>query len=267
MSWLTRVYATLIRISIAEQLQYRAANAIWVLGAIVEPIVYWAVWSAAAHDQGGSIGGRDSEDLAAYYIAFALANHLTLNWVMYDFQLRIESGQLSFQLLRPLHPIHQDLADNVGYKLVMLVLLVPVLAALACLLQPRFAPSPLTLAALVPALVLAFALRFALEWALGLAAFWTTRIVALNQAYFAVLMFFSGRVAPTELLPGALGELAWWLPFRWMIGFPVELATGWVSPREAALGIAMQGAWLVAALLLVRALWSAAARRYSAVGS
>jgi ABC-2 type transport system permease protein len=256
-----------MRISIAENLQYRAANAIWVLGAVVEPIVYWAVWSAAATEQGGRVGELDAGALAAYYLAFALVNHLTLNWVMHEFSLRIETGQLSFQLLRPLHPIHQDLADNLGYKLVMLVLLVPVCAALALLMHPRFDTAAWAWAALVPALALAIALRFVLEWTLGLTAFWTTRILAINQAYFAVLMIFAGRVAPTELLPGPLEALAAALPFRWMLGFPVELAIGRLDPQQAAAGLAMQAGWLALALLGLRALWGAASRRYSAVGS
>src|SRR5262249_31511776 len=55
-SGLVALYAALVRVSIAEQLQYRAANAIWILGAVLEPLVYLVVWSVVARAQGGSVG-------------------------------------------------------------------------------------------------------------------------------------------------------------------------------------------------------------------
>jgi ABC-2 type transport system permease protein len=267
MTALARLYAALVRVAIAEQLQYRAANAIWILGAVLEPIVYLVVWSAVARAQGGSVGDYTPAQLAAYYMAFLLVNHVTFNWVMWDFQYRIETGQLAFQLLRPVHPLHQDLADNLGYKLVMLVLLVPVLGLLAWGFEPEFATRPWAAAALVPVTLLAFALRFVFEWLLALAAFWTTRVLAINQAYSAVLLFLSGRFAPTDLLPAPLEQLARWLPFRWMIAFPVELAIGRVGPRDALAGAALQLGWLALVLLALRFGWRAAVRRFSAVGS
>jgi ABC-2 type transport system permease protein len=264
---LASIYAALLRISIAEQLQYRAANAIWILGVVLEPVVYLVVWQVVAAAQGGSVGDYSSGELAAYFLVFLLVNHVTFNWVMWDFQYRIETGQMSFQLLRPVHPLHQDLADNVGYKLVMLALLVPIAALLVWWFEPRFAASAWTIAAFVPALLLAFAVRFILEWVLALVAFWTTRVIAINQAYTAVLLFFSGRVAPNDLLPAPLEELAHWLPFRWMVAFPVELAIGRVAPREALVGFLAQAAWLAIAIGLLHVGWSKAVRRFSAVGS
>lgn len=267
MSGLAALYLALVRVSIAEQLQYRAANAIWILSAVLEPLVYLVVWRAVAAAQGGPVGAYDAAALSAYFLAFLLVNHLTFNWVMWDFQYRIETGQLSFQLLRPVHPLHQDLADNLGYKLVMLVLLAPVVAALAWGFEPRFETGRWAALALVPVLALAFALRFVFEWVLALAAFWTTRVLAINQAYSAVLLFLSGRFAPNDLLPTALEAVAWWLPFRWMIAFPVELAIGRVEPREAFVGVGMQGAWLALVLLGLQLGWRRAVRRFSAVGS
>jgi len=186
---------------------------------------------------------------------------------MWDFQFRIETGQMSFQLLRPLHPLHQDLAENLGYKLVMLALLAPVLGLLAWSFQPSFETRPWQAAAFVPVLLLAFALRFVFEWVLALAAFWTTRVLAINQAYSAVLLFLSGRFAPNDLLPAPLAQLAWWLPFRWMIAFPVELAIGRVPAGDAWVGVGMQIAWLALVLLALRFGWRAAVKRFSAVGS
>ncbi len=267
MSYLRALYLAFLRVAIAVELQYRASSVIWLLGVVVEPVIYLAVWSAVADAQGGEIGGFGPHEFAAYYLVLTLVNQITQGWHMWEFQFRVQQGQFSFLLLRPVHPIHGDLAENLAHKAVMQAVLLPVLGALALVFAPRFNVDPWALALFLPALALAFALRFVVEWTLALACFWTTRIMAVNQTYFAVLFFLSGRVAPVELLPKALQWAADALPFRWMIAFPVELALGRLSPAQVATGFAAQALWLGLAAVGLAALWPRALRRFSAVGT
>ena len=65
----------------------------------------------------------------------------------------------------------------------------------------------------------------------------------------------------------AIQVLAQILPFHWMIGFPVELVLGRLTPVEAATGLAAQAAWLLISLFLLRLIWRAGIRVYSAVGA
>jgi ABC-2 type transport system permease protein len=119
----------------------------------------------------------------------------------------------------------------------------------------------------LPALILAFLVRFLLEWTLALAAFWTTRVSAINQVYFVLLLFLSGQVAPLSLFPHWLQVVADILPFQWMLGFPVELVLGKLSVTQALIGLGAQAVWLGISLALVRLVWRAGVRIYSAVGA
>jgi ABC-2 type transport system permease protein len=266
-SFLRDLYGTFTRVAIAVELQYRASSVIWLLGIVVEPVIYLAVWSAAAEAQGGSIGGYTPADFAAYYLVLTLVNQLTADWHMWEFQYRVQQGQFAFLLLRPVHPIHGDLAENFAHKLVMQAVLLPALLGLALVFRPHAQLEFWSLLAFVPALALAFALRFVLEWAIALACFWTTRINAVNQTYFIVLFFLSGRVAPLAILPMAFQNVAAALPFRWMVAFPVETALGRLTPDEVAVGLTMQLGWIVLAWLVLEELWPRALQRFSAVGN
>jgi ABC-2 type transport system permease protein len=119
--------------------------------------------------------------------------------------------------------------------------------------------------AFVPAVALAFLLRFFVEWTLALAAFWTTRVNALNQMYFVAMLFLSGQVAPLTLFPPAVQTVATLLPFRWMISFPLELLLGSLTTQEMLIGFAAQAAWIAIGLVLLRLVWRAGVRVYSAV--
>jgi ABC-2 type transport system permease protein len=122
-------------------------------------------------------------------------------------------------------------------------------------------------AAFVPALVLAFLVRFLVDWTVALAAFWTTRVTAINQIHYMAVLFFSGQIAPLTVLPRPLQAVAHILPFRWTIGFPVEILLGRLTPAQVLTGFAVQAAWLAAAALLVRVAWRISVKRYSAVGA
>jgi ABC-2 type transport system permease protein len=260
-------YAAMLRISVLGQIQYRASGMIWMIGSILEPVIFLVVWSTVARSQGGEVGGFGPQQFAAYYITLMLVNHLTFSWIMEVFQFRIQYGDLSFQLLRPVHPIHADVADNLAYKLVMMVVVAPAVIILMLLFRPRFDVVPWSLAVFVPALILAFSTRFLLEWSMALAAFWTTRVTAINRTYFSIMMFLSGRVAPIALLPDWLQDLALVLPFYGFIAFPVELALGRLTPEQAVSGLLTQLVWLAIAIGVISSLWRVAVRRFSAVGS
>jgi ABC-2 type transport system permease protein len=127
--------------------------------------------------------------------------------------------------------------------------------------------TPGTTLAFLPVLVVAMALRFAMEWTLAGAAFWVTRVSAINQLYFVVFLFLSGFAVPLPLLPGPVQPLATWLPFYRTLGFPVDVLLGRLDPVQIASGFAAQVAWLVIAVVLLNAMWAKGIRQYSAVGA
>lgn len=261
------LYRALMRVTLLLQLQWRAALVIWLLGLVAAPVVNLAVWTNVAAANGGSVGGYTASTFAAYFLAQMLVNHLTFSWMAEVTEYRVRQGLLAPLLLRPMHPIHRDVADNIAYKALALVVLLPALVVLALVFRPVYAPTPWSLAALVPAVLLAFGLRFLVEWTLSLVAFWVTRVAAVNQLYYATLLFFSGMAVPLALLPLPLQALSYALPFRWMIAFPVELALGRPTPTETLAGLVAQLLWLLAAYALMRAVWRVGIRRFSAVGA
>lgn len=124
-----------------------------------------------------------------------------------------------------------------------------------------------TFAVFLLALGTAFLMRFFIEWTLALVAFWTTRNEAINQMYFTLGLFLSGRIAPIDLLPDAIQTLADALPFRWAIAFPVELMLGRLSQEQIWNGFTMQAVWLLAGFLTIQLTWRLGVKKYSAVGS
>ena len=267
MSDLIALYRAQFKTTIAEQLQYRGALVIWLLGLVLEPVIYLAVWTTVARSQGGEVDGFTAGDFAAYFLAALIVNHATFTWIMWEFEYWVRHGTLSPQLLRPVHPLHRNVAANVTFKLLTLAVVLPVAGLLALAFRPTFTPVPWAIVAFAPALVLAFALRFVVEWTLALPAFWVTRVGAITQLYYVAFVFLSGQAVPLALLPEPARVVASLLPFRWLVGFPVELLLGRLTPWEALLGFAAQAAWLVVMVAAMQVVWRRGLRQYSAVGA
>jgi ABC-2 type transport system permease protein len=259
------VYVAEARIAIAQQIQYRVANYMYMLGMVAEPVIYLVVWSTVAEQQGGSVGGYTPGALAAYYIVWTLVRNINNVFTPFRWEWRIREGQLSGQLLRPLFPIVEDLAFFLGWKPVVILLWLPIAAFLALVFQPVLNPSPLAMAVFPVSLLGAYLIRSLNQTSLGLITFWTTRVGPIFELYIALELLLSGRLVPLSLMPDWVQRLADVLPFRWTFGFPIEALVGNLSQAQLLGGLAMQLFWIVVGAILVRVVWHFAIKRYSAV--
>jgi ABC-2 type transport system permease protein len=267
MTDLAHLYRAQFKTTIAEQFQYRGALVIWLTGLILEPVIFLSVWATVARSQGGAVDGFTANDFAAYFLLTMIVDHAGFTWIMWEMEFWIRQGNLSPLLVRPVHPIHRHIANNLTFKLLTMVVVVPVVVVLTFVFQPNFTITPATALVFVPTLLLAMALRFAVEWTLASVAFWVTRVNALNQLYYVVFLFLAGVAAPLALLPEPVRVLATWLPFYRMLGFPVEVLLGRLTPQQVLIGVGAQIAWLTVAVVLLNVTWARGIRKYSAVGA
>jgi ABC-2 type transport system permease protein len=166
------------------------------------------------------------------------------------------------------HPVHNDVCENVSYKVVGLVGVLPAAVILAVVFDADLSGTRVTgVLAFLPALLLAMVLRFTVEWCVALSAFWLTKVSAINAVFFSLFTFLGGQFAPLAVLPGWMQTLAAWTPFPWSLSFPVEVLLGRRTGSEILLGYAAQLGWIVVAVVVLRLMWSRATRRYSAVGA
>jgi ABC-2 type transport system permease protein len=251
---------------LAVNLAYRGAVAIWVFSTVISPLVFIVVWQTVAGE--GSVSGYTAAEFVGYFVVMMVVDHLTFIWHMWEFEWRMRTGAFSPLLLRPVHPIHHDISQNLSYKAVGLVGVLPAAVLLGMVFDADLSGTGWRQAlAFLPALALAMVLRFIVEWCLALAAFWLTKVSAINALFFSLFAFLGGQFAPLQVLPASMQTLAAWTPFPWTLAFPVEVLLGRRAGAEVLVGYAAQVGWILLALLVLRLVWRRATRRYSAVGA
>ena len=260
------MYLTLMRTSIIGQFQYRAAAYFYMIGMVVEPVIYLVVWSTIARSHGGSVEGFTPGTFAAYYIVWMLVRNVNIVFTPFGWEERIKDGNFASQLLKPVHPIHYDLGSFAGGKLVVIVLWLPIALALSLVFRPSLHPTILQGVVFFLAIWGAYLIRSLVLWALGLITFWTTRVSAIYEAYFLSELLLSGRLVPMQLMPRWAQQLSWAFPFRWTFAFPITALTGPITTRELWIGLGMQALWIAIGTALVSLVWRRAVARFSSVG-
>lgn len=261
---LGRATPTLLRVGFAGILAYRSEMIVWLLTTNM-PLVMLALLRAVA--EGGPIGRYDAAGFTAYYFTTLIVRHLTSAWVVWELVYEIRQGTLAGKLLRPISPIAPYAADTLAALPLRAGIAAPIaVIGVAWAGVDRFAHDPLAWAIFLVSLVLAWAITFLVMLAIGTLALWWESSLSLHDLWMAAYFVFSGYLLPLELLPRSVLVVVRWLPFRYLLSFPVEVALGALSRREMLVGLAVQLGWASLAALLSRSLWRRGLRRFAAFG-
>lgn len=263
---LAAVYRGVGATAAISSVQYRANVAIEAVMMAAEPVIYLVMWQIVARGQGGEIDGFTTGRFAAYYITFLFVRTFTSAGSPGNWQSAIRDGRMSEYLMRPVHPVHQDLATWLGNCSMRAVAGVPISIGLVIAFRPDFDTDVVQIPAFVVAVWISLVMRSLFLDSIGFTAFWLLNITAIGSMASLADTLFSGRLVPPEVMPDWAQTLSWALPFRWMFAFPIETLIGPTTNGEMARGFGAQLLWLGVIWLLMQLLWRRGVRRYGAVG-
>jgi ABC-2 type transport system permease protein len=263
---LARIYSALLRAGWAEVIEYRAQALLWILSGVF-PLVMMVVWLAIV-DEAGPRAGWTYDDFVSYYLGAWLVNQFTVAFVVWDWDDDIRTGDLSVKLLKPMDPFHSYFTNQLRWKILVVLLILPIFLVVAWLTSAVHYPlTPAWLAAFVLSLIVGFFVGMFMSCAFAVLAFWSTQVANLYSLFYGVGQFLSGWIAPLALFPESIRNVAYLLPFRSLISFPLEILMGRLTWSETGFGFAVSGVWILIFLIIYRVLWHIGLRRYEAVGA
>jgi ABC-2 type transport system permease protein len=259
-----RAFPTLFKVGLAEIVAYRAEFVVWILTTNM-PLVMLAIWHAVAAD--GPVGRFDQKEFTAYYLGVLTVRLITSTWVVWQMSMEIRDGTLSSRLLRPIHPIFAYAAQHLAGVPMRALVVSPIIAIMVVAAGDRLALHD-------PKLMLIFGVSLLGAWLLifftmvlvGALAFFVDSAIAVFELWLAVHAIFSGYLIPLEALPSWIGRAAAVLPFRFMLGYPVEILVGLLTPAAALHQLAVQWGYVAVLYALAMLVWRTGLRRFAAFG-
>lgn len=258
-------YVALGKAAWALTIEYRAQIVIWMMSSFLM-VIMLMVWLSISRD--GDVNGFSSADFVTYFMIGWVVRNLTAVWSSWELDLAICEGRLSPMLLRPIHPIHNEIATNWVEKGLRLIIVLPIaMAVLTFTPGVRLALTPPNLLAFALSVAGAWLITFMSDYLIGMLAFWTTQTSAFINGFSGVRLVLSGIIAPIAMFPPAAQSVLQWLPFPYMLNFSVDILMGRVQGEPMLIGFLIQFAWAIIFVALVQLIWKIAIRSYSAVGA
>lgn len=256
-------YPTLLRVGFAGAVAYRAEMLVWML-TMTMPFVSLALWSAVAAES--PVGRFDQKSFVAYFVSTIVVRQLSGSWVVWEMIQDIKSGALASRLLKPIHPLVVYSADNLAAIPLRMVFSTP-LALIVLVSGGAALPHTLHGAlAFLLSLFGAWVITFFVMVVVGSLSFFIESSISIFDIWLVFFMLFSGYLVPLELFPSWARDIAYVLPFRYTLGFPVEILIGMSNDAEIARGLAIQAAYGIGSAIVALTMWRAGVRRYGAFG-
>jgi len=263
-----RLYLTMVRLSIADAIQYRVESAIYFLYEMLPPVMMAFVWLTVYQDQ-STVAGYALAEMLAYTVGVMVLRGTVTLHVEWALDHEIRQGLLSTQLIRPFNYWAFLFADAIAWRFVRLLFAVPALLAFLYWLGPelRGITVPLErIPVLAISVALAYVVCFYLKLCLGFIGFWTNDIMGITTLYEVIASVLGGILIPIALLPEWLQVIARLLPIQAIYSIPLAIMLGKSEGADPWWGIALQLGWIVVLWALAMVLWRAGLRQYESVG-
>ena len=255
------------KVNVMLTIEYRAAFFVIMLNVFTGPTISLLVWLAVIErGPGGAALAMDRPQLVTYYVLMSLVSMLTGVWLSEYLADDIRTGNLSKYLLRPAPHMAGALGNNLGEKVIKLMLLGPLVLVAGFLFRHdlRLPADPGTWLLFGLAVALAFLLHFLIDYLLGSLAFWQQAVHGIVTLEGLVAGLLAGRFVPLALFPPELAPLLAAQPWRFTLSFPLEVVTASLSAEQLAYGFGLQVAYIAGLAALIRVVWRYGLRSYAA---
>lgn len=171
-------------------------------------------------------------------------------WAMeYEIFASIESGNITYEMCRPIDIYDMWYARNVAYRLSRAVLrCAPILIVAVFLPRPYRLEMPVDFWHFL-LFVLTMALGMAVTVSFGMLiyvlTFFTISPLGLRIIYCSTVEFLAGAIIPLPFFPGKIQNIMEWLPFASMQNVPLRVYSGSMSESAMWKAILLQLFWLV----------------------
>jgi len=256
-----------LRLSILAKLQLRW---LFFISVLLGPCIQFGIealfWTGCFEvSKSTEIGGFTLSQYLTYLL-WLIINLGAANWRFERAMIRdINTGAVNATLVRPGSFYGLHFGDLLGFKLLGLLLLIPLALSLATFLELPLFYERVPIAICMGLLYLLFV--FTINFTLASFAFFFDHVYSLNTTKNMLLWFFTGDLFPLDLLPEAWSSWIIRLPFSCGTYLPASYISGRISHDQFFQGFLSLAIGMLIMVPLARIAWKQGTRVYTGTGS
>lgn len=260
-----RRYLAILELAPKLYVAYRAWFWMQLFVQVLALTIFVHFWRAVYEGQ-ATLGGLSLTQTLNYIMLAQVMLPIVQSLLVMHIGEQLVSGQFAIEMLRPLDLQARFYTEGFAFALIELVQKIPLIVFARLAFGLDLPSQPAVWGAFLLALFLGHAVIFFFDWIFACLAFYSTESWGLAMTQHAVVTFFSGALVPLTLMPTWLETLALSMPFAQALYVPVSILSGITPLEEVPRLWAIQLAWLVAMLIVSRAVFRVAVRKITVQG-
>tara|TARA_B100001750_G_C15379175_1_gene531483 strand:- start:67 stop:888 length:822 start_codon:yes stop_codon:yes gene_type:complete len=273
MLWIKKYYSVL-KMSWIQTLEYRAnavVGAFAILsGLLIEYLLLSKVFSHEISTNSPIRSFLSFNHLMIYIMLCMMVGQLKSSWhnsfIMID---EIRSGELNKYLIKPISYFPYNFMNFIGHNSLFYIVYFTMMILIPFILGPGyiFNGIPQIFGFLITLFISVF-LSYSTYFSMVCVGFWFGEVRALIVSYNVFNIFLSGQLIPIALFPEGLKEFIMYSPFRFMVDFPVSIATAQNFDLDYFLsGISLQILWCGIMYAIGKIIYFFGVKQYEAFGA
>jgi len=250
-----------------QAVAYRLSFAIFRLRNLFWILTMYFLWLYVL-PQGKVLFGYDQSQILTYILGGAFLSSLIMATRSQDIATEINDGNLSNLLLRPIGFLRYYFARDLGDKAMNIFFSIFELTIVFLILRPNLflQTNPLLLLLTLIFSLSGTVLFFYFSVLLGFIGFWSTETWGPRFIFYQLLNFLAGTLFPLDIVPKPLYTVISYLPFPYLLYFPMKVYLGQLSTPEIIKGMTVSFAWTIILYVITREVWKRGLRVYTAQG-
>lgn len=262
-----RKYLQVAKNTFDETVAYRASFVIYRVRGFLGILTLYFLWLAVLPEDQTFLG-YSQQMMLTYVLGISLLSSIVLATRSQSIAIDINEGNLSNYLLRPMSFFKFHFARDIGDKLMNFMFSVIELSLLFYLLRPPlFVQTDIVyLTFFIASVILASVLYFYFSILFGFFGFWSNEVWGPRFIFYQLLTFFAGGLFPLDILPEGVFKAIEYLPFTYLLYFPIKTYMGDVSLLTVLKGLVITSLWIVVMYCFTQFIWRKGLKSYTAHG-
>jgi ABC-2 type transport system permease protein len=258
-----RRYFTIFRLAVARTLVYRGASIVFLLMSFANTFLNISIWAVAYKNPNfkSSIGFPAFITYFLLALLFVqLANSFTAGVIAEE---HIKRGELSIYLLKPFPYFLYMMLLEIPWRLQQFILSLPAVFVLWYLFKDIIRLSPVHIVFAFGIIILSYLLSFLIQIIFAMFTFWLGDFHGTGSLLEIMWILFSGIGVPIFFFPPLLLKISFFLPFQYLVYFPVGVASNRLDFPTTVIGISVICTWMLLLFFFSQKIWHTGLKRFT----
>jgi len=266
---LSSKYFSVLRMNWMQALEYRANALVGVLAILSGLFIEYQIWSLIFKTKGYStVKNFSFNELIVFIFLSIIIGQLKSSWHSSGEMIRaIRTGEINKYLIRPVSYFWYHFMMFIGFNSLYYIVYTLILLGFVFIFPGMIFNTISSLIYFIIALFLSIYLSYCIYFIMICFAFWFGEVRSLVVSYNLAMLILSGQYIPIRFFPDNILNIINWTPIRYLVDFPVSIATGLLSIEEIYSGLLFAVLWCMILSLLGSGIYNLGIKDYEAYGS